>query len=211
MAGFDSPNFKKSVQSHPRPMREFNIAPEEQQVSGSRSVNYSFGPPQEDPQGMSLQQAELAREEARKQKLAEQNKITDNAKKRIELLGDIGRTTREVNIGGFSFSLRTLKSKETREAALATFSTSITQLEASYEARKQQLARSIFRIDGEDVEMVLGTKNVEDVMKFIENDLEELVVEKLWIEFMALKDEARTKYGITTAKEAEEVAEDLKK
>lgn len=216
MSGFDSPNFKKNIPSNPKPMREFTVgAPEEGEVR-----QYSFGPtPQQSavyqgpPQGheMSLAEAEEAAREARKQKLANMNKIGDEAKKRIELLADIGRLTRDVIIGGYTFSLRTLKARESKEAALATFSTSITQLEASFEARKQQLARSIHRIDGEPLEVILGSRSLDDVMRFIEDNLEDVVVEKLWNEYVSLKEESRTKYGINTAKEAEEVAEDLKK
>jgi len=199
-------------------MREFTVgAPEEGEVR-----QYSFGPtpqqsavyqgpPQPQQHDMTLAEAEEAAREARKQKLANMNKIGDEAKKRIELLADIGRLTRDVIIGGYTFSLRTLKAKESKEAALATFSTSITQLEASYEARKQQLARSIHKIDGEPLEVILGSKSLDDLMRFIEDNLEDVVVEKLWSEYISLKEESRTKYGINTSKEAEEVAEDLKK
>jgi len=210
MSGFDSPNFKKtSPPSSQKPLREFTVgAPE-----GEGFVRQqNFGPPPL-PVQQEMSQAELEDtiREARRQKLAAINKIGDEAKKRIEILANIGRLTRDVEIGGFSFSLKTLKSKETKEAALATFSTAITQLEASYEARKQQLARSIFKIDGEDLEVILGSRDLEDVMRFIEDKLEDIVVEKLWNEFVALKEESRIKYGINTVKEAEEVAEDLKK
>lgn len=219
MPGFDSNNFKKNIPSNQKPMREFTVgAPEEGEVR-----QYSFGPnaqtgssaqapAQSYAQQPEFSPAEIEEQikEARRQKLAP-NRIGDEAKKRVEILANIGRLTKDVNIGGFSFTLRTLKAKETKEAALATFSTSITQLEASYEARKQQLARSIFKIDGEDIEVILGSRNLNDVMSFIEDQLEDVVVEKLWNDYVALKDEARVKYGITTNKDAQEVAEDLKK
>lgn len=224
MSGFDSPNFKKNIPTNQKPLREFTVgAPENQTVSQSNFGQYgpppvreyppqsqTFGtpPPQHD---MSQGELEAAIREARAQKLANANKIGDEAKKRIELLANIGRLNRDVKIGGYTFSLRTLKSKESREAALATFATSVTQLEASYEARKQQLARAIFKIDGEDLEVVLGSRNIDDVMKFIEDNLEDIVVEKLWDEFISLKEESRSKYGINTVKQAEEVSEDLKK
>lgn len=197
MAGFDSPNFKKNITTNQPPLREFTVGP----------------PPDETPvnQQQDLSEIESEIREARRQKLANTNKISDAAKKRIEILANIGRLTKDVDIGGFSFSLRTLKSKETREAALATFSSSTTQLEASYAARIQQLARAIFKIDGEEIDAVLGSNNLEDRMKYLEDNLEDNVVEKLWNEFIALKEESNTKYGINTVKEAEEVSEDLKK
>jgi hypothetical protein len=198
MSKFESPNFKKNFQSG-QPLREFTVGPPE-----------DFENQNQDPD-MSQTDLENAVREARRQKLANANKIGDAAKKRIEILANIGRLTKDVNIGGFSFSLRTLKSKETREAALATFSTAVTNLEASYEARRQQLARSIFKIDGEEIEAIIGGNTLEDKMKFIEDELEDVVVEKLWNEFVSLKEESKTKYGINTVKEAEEVSEDLKK
>lgn len=204
MSGFESSSFKKNVQQGRAPIREFNVgAPED----FDQTTTTSYGSPQE----MSQEELELAIREAKRQKLANANKIGDAAKKRIELLAGIGRLTRDVEIGGYSFSLRTLKAKETREAALSTFATSITQLEASYEARKQQLARSIFKIDGEEIEVIIGSNNLSDRMKFIEEELEDVVVEKLWEEFVSLKEESKNKYGINTVKEAEEVSEDLKK
>jgi hypothetical protein len=209
MSGFESSSFKKNVpQGQQKPLREFTVgAPED------------FAKPQMTPtMGQQMGQQELSQEEietqireARRQKLANANKIGDAAKKRIELLADIGRLTKDVNIGGYTFSLRTLKNKETKDAALATFSTSITQIEASYEARKQQLARAIFKIDGEDLSAIIGSNNIEDALRFIDESLEDIVVEKLWEEFIALKEESRTKYGINSVKEAEEVSEDLKK
>jgi len=223
MSGFDSPNFKKNIPSNQKPLREFTVgAPDEQvtqrnfgspqplQEDISQTHTMSFGtPPKQND--MSQTEIEEAVREARRQKLAGAAKIGDEAKKRIEILANIGRLTREVEIGGFRFSLKTLKSKEATEAALATFATSVTQLEASYEARKQQLARSIFKIDGENLEVILGSRNLEDVMKFIDDNLEDVVVEKLWDEFISLKEESRVKYGINTVKQAEEVSEDLKK
>lgn len=201
MASFDSPNFKKNIPSQTqRPLREFTVGNPE-----------DFQDNQQLPQEMSQAELEEAVREARKQKLANANRIGDAAKKRIEILADIGRLTRDVNIGGFSFSLRTLKSKEMREAALSTFSTALTQAEASYEARKQQLARSLFKIDGEDIATIIGSNTIEDKMSFVEDNLEDIVVDKLWNEFVLLKEEAKTKYGISNDKEAQEVIEDLKK
>lgn len=204
MSGYDSPNFKKSVQQPKGQMREFNIGPPENDPNSPNNFT-----PLQQPQTPG-EVEDLARI-ARQERLAAANKIGDQAKKRIEILADIGRLTKDVQIGGFTFSLRTLKARETKDASLATFSVAITNLEASYEARKQQLARSVFKIDGEDIAEIIGSRNLEDRMKFLEDNLEDIVVEKLWNEFIALKEEAKAKYGINTAKEAEEVLEDLKK
>lgn len=198
MSGFESPNFKKNVPNNQKPLREFNVGPDE-----------NFADQNSSQREMTDQEIEFAVREAKREKMAAANKIGAAAKTRIEILANIGRLTKDVDIGGVSFSLRTLKAKETREAALSTFSTVGTQLEASYEARKQQLVRSIFKIDGQEVAFVLGSDTLEDKLFFIE-ELEEVVVNKLYDEFVALKEESKIKYGINTVKEAEEVSEDLK-
>jgi hypothetical protein len=217
MGSFDSPNFKSNIpQSQQNPLQQFTVGPPDEdlpaQSQAASTRTTSFGPPQQ-IRDLSPSEEEAMMREARRQKLENINspKIGDLAKKRIELLADIGRLTKDVKIGNYTFSLRTLKAKETRQAALSTFSTAITQLEASYEARKQQLARSIFKIDGEDLDMIIGNTSLEARMSFIEDNLEDIVVEKLWDEFIALKEESRVKYGINTVKDVEEVSADLKK
>lgn len=218
MSGFESSSFKKNIPQaqQGKQLREFTVGPPEgfeepgtipPQIQQTFTQQMNFGQQEE----MSPGDLENAVREARRQKLANANKIGEAAKKRIELLANIGRLTKDVKIGDFVFSLRTLKSKETSEASLATFSTSLTNLQASYESRKQQLARSVYKIDGEDVAAIIGSNSVDDIVKFIDDNLEEVVVEKLWSEFIALKEEARSKYGINNEKDAEEVSEDLKK
>ncbi len=202
MSGFESSSFKKNIpQSQQKPLREFTVGPPDD--LDQLPTNYI--------QETSPEDLENEIRAARRQKLENANKIGDAAKKRIEILANIGRLTKDVKIGNFTFSLRTLKSREAKDAALATFSTAITQIEASFEARKQQLARAVFEIDGEDVDAIIGSSKLDDKLDFIENNLEDIVIEKLWQEFTALKEESRVKYGINSAKEAEEVSEDLKK
>lgn len=138
-------------------------------------------------------------------------KITDSAKKRIEILAGIGRLVKDIKIGEYTFTLRTLKAKEQREAAIATFTNSSSQMEASFEARKQQLARAITHIDGNDIEAVIGDNSLEAIMLFLEEDIEEIVLNKLFSEFVDMKKEIQEKYGIATKKDVEEVSEDLKK
>lgn len=213
MAGFDSPNFKKTVQTNQKPLREFTVGPPPDESNNTTTRSYGSSH-NEYQQELTQTDIENLAREARRQKLVEaenSNRVSEVAKKRIEILADIGRLTKDVSIGKFLFSLRTLKSKETKEAALATFSTSVTQLEASYEARKQQIARAIFKIDGEDIDVVFGSTNLDERIRCIDDNFEDIVVEKLWNEFILLKEEAKTKYGINSVKEAEEVSEDLKK
>lgn len=207
MPEFKSDNFTKSFQSQQKPMREFVVGEPEDMQNGLETHNNQTQQPVMRP--ISPSELEAARRAHMEQKSTPE-RIGEQAKKRIEILAGIGRLTKEVSIGGTMFSLRTLKAKETKEAALATFSSVGTQLEASYEARLQQLARSIFKIDGNDVDAVLGTSDVADRITKLEN-LEEVVINKLWDDFVALKNDADKQYAINTDTQAKEVGEDLKK
>ena len=199
MATFSSSPFSKTVQA-PQ-MREFNVGDptdagnSQQQAQSQLDVEKS------------IRDARAAKQH----EMANGPRIDPDAKKRIEILANIGRMTRDVKMGEHTFTIRTLKAKEAREAALATFSSVETQLEASYEARRQQLARSIFQIDGHAVSDVIGTTDLEGTLAWIDNNLEDIVVNKLFSEFNSLKEEAQTKYGIASAEEAKEVVEELKK
>jgi hypothetical protein len=182
------------------PLREFN-------VGSAETITSSFGPP---PSNQVSPEVEQRYTQIREERAASMNKIGDENKKRIEILADIGRLTKDVVIGKTTFSLKTLKAKETREAAMASYASSKIELELSFNARQQQVARSITKIDGHDFSMVLGSEDFNKKLEFIE-ELEEIVVNKLFNEFMNLKKEAEDTYGISTIAEAKEVGEDLKK
>lgn len=187
-------------------LREFNVGLPEDSFEQQHPEHTSRGTTQE----MSIQEMEQFARQAREEKFAAIAKISDSAKKRIELLADIGRLTKEVIVGGIVFSIRTLKSKEMRDASFATFTETNTQLEASYEARKQQLGRAIYQIDHQDIDFVLGSKDL-DARFVLLDSLEETVIGAIWDEFIKLKEEARVKFGLSSDKDTKEVVEDLKK
>jgi hypothetical protein len=187
-------------------LREFNVGMPEDNFNQQYPEHTAHQPTQE----MSIQEMEQMARQAREEKFANMAKISDSAKKRIELLSDIGRLTKDVAVGGITFSIRTLKSKEMRDASFATFTETNTQLEASYEARKQQLARAIYQIDHQDIDFVIGSKDL-DARFVLLDSLEETVIGSLWDEFIKLKEEARTKFGLSSDKDTKEVVEDLKK
>lgn len=216
MPDFNSPNIRRNMPQPPaqskqqpsqQPLREFNVGlPEDMETQ------------QAAPAGPQMQQISPAEYEARIKSLRQEKaevikhgpKITDHGKRRIELLANIGRLTRDVQIDDKTFSMRTLKSYELRESTMGTLEKIKYDAEASFESRKQQLARSIFKIDGDDIDVVLGSSDIESKLELFDL-MEEVVVSRLWDEYAAMREEAKTKYGINSAKEAQEVAEDLKK
>jgi hypothetical protein len=207
MPTFKSTNFTKQSVDQSTPMRERTVDDPTEAQSQS-----SFQSPADINEFAEMERAAKIAKEARREQLSNAERISNPAKQRIELLADIGRLTKEVELAGHVFSLRTLKSKETREAALQSFNVNInTQLEAGYEARRQQLARSIFKIDGHLFEDVIGSNSLETKLQFLDEKLEETIIVKLFDEFSKLKDDARAQFEIKTDTEAKEVAEDLKK
>jgi hypothetical protein len=212
MPKFESPQFTRNIpQQAQRPLKEFNVGIPTEEELDQENVNPFAGVPA--PAPTNIENVESQLQQAHKEKanvLKYGPRITEHAKRRIEILSNIGRLTRDVKIGDTTFSLRTLKSKEAREAMLDTLAIVKTDLEASYESRKRQLAKALFKIDGEDIQIVLGTDDPVAIMALID-DQEETVTDKLWSEFVSLKEEAKTKYGINTTKQTEEVATDLKK
>jgi len=177
MSGFDSPNFKKTVQNpNQRPMREFNVLPPEME----------------------------------NQKFEQANKISSFGKQRLEFLANLCRSSKDVEIEGTTFSLRTLKGYENKEVIQIAYGLGNTNIEVLFEGRRQRLARSIFKIDGSDIDMILGSSTMESKLEMIDN-LEENVIQKLSVEFDALNQEVNTKFSISTEADIKEVTEDLKK
>jgi hypothetical protein len=205
----DPSSFRPSKSTQRQPLREFNVgAPAEPLQQNTEQFQETFTQ-QQPTQEMSLEEMEQYVRQAREDKFAPP-KISAPGKKRIELLANIGRLTKDITIGETIFSLRTLKSKEMRECTFSTFQATNNQLDASYEARKQQLARAISHIDHQEIDFILGGKLLQDRLDFLD-ELEEVVISTLWDELIKLKLEATNQFGLKTEKDTLEVVEDLKK
>lgn len=199
---------RKNTESQPA-LREFNVGePDDMQPEAPapylRTAVHQQGP------GYELSAAD--REELqrlRQDSASKQAKIGDHAKKRIEILANIGRLTKEVEFGGIVFGLRTLKAREAREATMSIFNCT-NDIDASFEIRRQTLARAIFQVDGQDLEAALGGNDFALKLSLIDN-MEDVTIIKLYNEFNDLRTEVQNKYGLQTEKEVKEVVEDIKK
>lgn len=147
--------------------------------------------------------------DAKKAKFAGQERLNDAAKRRIEALCGMSRGTREVDIDGNKYLLRTLKSKEHRAAivAAAEFDGSA---HAAFEIRKQLLARAIVQITGYDVELFIGDPSIAARLEFVD-ELEEPMLIKLYSEYLDLAQTTQERYFVKTESDVKEVMEDLKK
>lgn len=190
-------------------LREFNVgAPDEfnshtqpmpviQQVA-QRDVGYELS---------AAEREELQRH--RRQADKQGPKMGDHAKKRVEILANIGRLTKDVEVEGITFGLRTLKTKETRDATMSIFECK-NDADAAFEIRRQTLARAINQIDGQEIELALGSDDFALKLSLID-DMEDTIVTKLYNSFNELRQEVRVKYGLETEAQAKEVVEDIKK
>ena len=212
MGNFDSPLGKKNFTS--QPLREFDVpdgddipnqyrAPNIDQDS-LREFQQRLNPQVKDPR---VVEEEIA--SAREARRTGMEKISDGAKRRIEMLIGITRSTRDVDIEGNIFTLQTLKSKEMRQAIM-----SVTQfdgtVEGPFEMRKQYLARSITHVAGIEINNFLASDKLEARLAFID-ELDEPLLNHLYSEYLELTKMAREKYSVKSDEEVKEVLEDLKK
>jgi len=214
MASFDSPLGSKKMSG--QPMREFTVPDESGFVQ--ESVNPAFrrqqGLSEESFQRMPKSEEELVAiekemREARKAKATGKEKLNDGAKRRLEMLLNMTKTTHSVDLDGNTYMMRTISSKEMREAYMAISEFDLT-VQASLEARRQFLARSLIQVAGVDFEQFIGTDSLDAKLEFVDA-LDEALLNRLYSEYLEMSTKAKNKYAIKSEEEVKEVIEDLKK
>ena len=226
-----SPEFKSSLGSKSftgQQFQEFDVPDESgpQNYSPPPNRNRSYNAPpdmdsirdfQNRMQSEQEQQdpAEFEREikearAAREAKKAGKERLNDGARRRIEMLIGMTRTTREVDLlEGNVFVLQTLRSKEMREAIMAAAEYDGT-VQSPFEIRRQLLARSLVQVAGVEVAQFVGSNTLEARQTLVD-DLPEELLNRLFDEYQKMVDEARDKFALKSAVDAQEVVEDLKK
>jgi hypothetical protein len=166
----------------------------------------------------------LRRQALEQQEQVEQRNFID-ARRRIELLTGLGRKTRDVVIDGITFTLRSLKAFEQNELAqvvaaqdrinLPNGQFSFTPI-GMYKIKVEALGHSLYLVDGQLVDIVLGTVNspYEDQVAarkelLIEMDGE--FINHLFIEFEKLSTETKDGYAPKTTEEVKEVVDTIRK
>ncbi len=201
MSDFQKPVMKKSVGG--RHLREFPMVGGEDSTSEEEFTHY--GSPIE-PFEISQEEEEALRR-ARKEKL--NPPITPQAKTRLEYLADIGKMTKDVTIGGVTFTLRTLKAKEQRQVYLTLVDVT-NKIDEGYNLKFNTLAHSITKIDGHEIAIMVKVNSLSDKIKMLE-DLEEVVTDELFLAYQALKTTSDNQFAIKATEDMKEVSEDLKK
>lgn len=229
MPSFDSPLGSKKLPS--QSLREFDI-PDETGLTQDQVVNPVFRkkaamPPLDEVALQNFQQRidrefehygpdpiEIEREfresrEAKKAKVAGKEKLNDGAKKRLEMLLEMTRTTHEINIDGTIFTLQTLPGKSMREAIMSASEFDGT-VQSPFEVRKQFLARSLINIGGTTFSQFVGSENLEIKLVFID-ELHEPLLNRLYNEYLNMAEIAKDKYSIKNENDAREIIDNLKK
>lgn len=224
MAEIKSSLGNKQVQGSP--MREFSVADE----SGYASPQVRPSRPQTAPvfdeaalqefnnrlapQPVPLQTREFSEVEkqimdAKRAKREGKERLSEGARRRIEMLIGMTRLTKDIDIDGRIYRIRTLTSKELREVLMSA-SAFDGNIQFIFESRKQVLGRSLTVVAGVEIEQFLGSTDLQDRLDFIE-EMDHSLLIRLYNEYNELAAESQNKYSPKTEADVKEVLEDLKK
>lgn len=187
--------------------RVFTIPNEDQQFQGS----IQQPPRRRDSEGLDEEQIKEL-ESARKMKMDRENRISPEARTRIEFLSGIGRLEESVKVENTKFTLQSLKAYEQEEVFDCISNLGdVTAVKMQFEIRAQTLARAIYAIDDQPLGIVVGSNHIEDKVAAM-RELDENVADYLykWYQENIVK-KAQSKYSVKNEEEAKEVVEAVKK
>jgi len=148
-------------------------------------------------------------QEAKRNKILGKERMSDGAKRRIEILCGLTREYRDVVLSNeVFFKLKTLKSKETRDATNAAIS--LDGIDSNFELRRQLLARSICEVSGNAFNLFLSSDSLEDKLNFVD-ELDEQITQRLYSEYIKLNNESTEKYSLKTDADVKDMVDNLKK
>lgn len=232
MAEFRSELGNKQIKSN---MRNFEVSDDSgvqqsqptqpaQQYPQEQVKRYDFGPPVFDesamqdfnnrinpPQQQIKDSSDIEKQvlEAKRIKRDGKERLSEGARRRLELLIGMSRLTRECIVDGNMYKLQSLSSKELRQATLGASEFDGT-VELSFELRKQLLARSLTMVAGVEIEQFLNSDSIDVKLGFIE-ELDHALLLRIYKEYVILANEIEEKYTLKTETEAKGALEDLKK
>jgi hypothetical protein len=183
------------------------VSPEGQYVQEPAERRRTYAQPQRDESIRAATDARTLAEEAHRTRA--EDRMEPGAKRRLEILLGLGKGTKDVIIDNITFSIRTLKNIEWKEAIKAVAMAELA-VEQAYEMRAQILSRSIFAIDDQPVEMVIGSQKFSDKIDFVQN-LDEAVVSYLYEVYNKLVTDNRAKFNLNTTEGVQEAVEEIKK
>lgn len=229
MGSFDSPIGGRRIVG--QPLREFDVPDGDDQPQAyapqpgmnPRQRLGGFGPQQMPDLNAAMDfQSKLEAQEAedfanveREMKAAKEARrtgkirLSEGAKRRIEMLIDMTRSTRDAEIGGNVYVFQTLSGEEMRSAILAASKFDGT-VQSPYEIRRQLLSYSLTQVAGLSVSQFVGSNEHEAKLEMLDS-LPEVLLQRLYDEYLILVRESSDKFAIKSQADVQEVIEDLKK
>lgn len=171
--------------------------------------------------------AEL-RQQAVEREQNSSNRSLQEARRRIEIITGLGRKTKEVVIysemGKITFTLRSLKSFEQEALSQVMESVSMTlgngrisfSPTGMNKIKMEALSHSLYMIDGQSVDVVLGTVNDEyeeqvSARKYLLQEMDAALVDHLFVQYERLASEITDGYMPKNEEELKGVVEDIRK
>lgn len=164
---------------------------------------------QPESQNDSLKEVEQRIKETKRQKFSGRERLSDVAKRRVEMLCGFSKNTRDINIDGDVYTLKTLKAKEMR-AALVAASAFDGTIDLPFETRRHLLARSLTHVAGNEIDLFLNDEDLETKLEFLE-ELDELCLGQLYDSYLQLVADVKARYAVKSDEDAQGVLSDLKK
>lgn len=144
-------------------------------------------------------------------------KISEGAKKRIEILIGMTTSTKEIDVSGVIFKVKVLSSKDVKDAILHSYEEKAkykTEVMSNYnemfELRRQIIARAVLSIGELSFSDFIASNDLNDKLSFVDQ-LDESALTKIYTDYNTLSKESSDKYEIKTKEQVEEVAQDIKK
>lgn len=221
MAGFDSEIGKRQIKNN---MRELTVPDETAPQKQTRNYEASspvfdddemrdfqsrMQPPQQQAQARDISETEKQIMEAKKFKRDGKERLTEGARRRVEMLINMSRMTRDVVLEGHLYKLQSLTSADLREVMINAAEYDGT-VQLIFETRKQILARSLIVVAGVEFGQFLNSTDMQDRLDVIEL-LDHGLLVRLYNEYNILATEVQDKYTLKTEQDVKEVLEDLKK
>ncbi len=191
----------------PQQMRRDHQAPPVIDEAAFREFQARMQPPP--PQMREMSAAEQDILAAKRAKREGKERLSEGARRRIEMLIGMTRMTRDVEIAGQMYRVQTLTDQELRDAIVASAEYD-GSVQFIFENRKQLLARSITMVAGVEIDQFLNSNELEARVALIEY-MDHALLVRLFNEYNDLAKEAQDKYVPKTPEQVKEVAEDLKK
>src|ERR1035437_3807052 len=204
MGNFDSPIGNKQFQGS---MKDYSVPDETRQTRTFESCAPVFDEnemqefqnrmqPQAQSQTREINNLEREMMEAKKARREGKERLSEGARRRIEILINMSRMTRDCTIENQSYRLQSLTSKDFREVLVASSEFDGT-IQFIFENRKQILARSITVLAGVDFNQFINSNELQMKLDVIE-ELDHALLTRLFDEYVILAKEVKDKYTLKT-------------